>query len=274
MQEPRISGDILNSTQVHSGRKRICWIANNATVPDGDYASWTTHRLQLITGKRRFVLPTSCGTVGYSSTKRLCSYPRNPVCSFRLQYVRAKKSGAMLWTTFDIPTMAVQTGHIVAVSNSVWQPPAIDPKRGTLFVGTGNNYTSTRGCDLSQMQRPQRTAIALTNFFDTGACVGFSRTVQVDGQKKTAAGDLYTLDIGMPYARIPKANCPVTTARFRYWRLRTYLLAICWLWPDKSGTSLGHSDPDNGNTYWSTRGAKASASLGGIEWARERCQRI
>jgi polyvinyl alcohol dehydrogenase (cytochrome) len=44
-------------------------------------------------------------------------------------------------------------------SGAVWQPPAIDPKRGTLFIGTGNNYTVP--ADVVACQKANPTANAL-----------------------------------------------------------------------------------------------------------------
>jgi len=55
-----------------------------------------------------------------------------------------EKTGAMLWKTFDMPDNGGRPGGYSG--GAIWQPPAIDPKRGTLFIGTGNNYNCTRRC--------------------------------------------------------------------------------------------------------------------------------
>jgi len=45
---------------------------------------------------------------------------------------------------------------------AVWQPPAIDAKRGTLFASTGNNYTAPADVELASKQLLRRTARLLT----------------------------------------------------------------------------------------------------------------
>ncbi|MGE5689623.1 MAG: PQQ-binding-like beta-propeller repeat protein, partial [Pseudomonadota bacterium] len=64
-----------------------------------------------------------------------------PCCSFRgsVQALDAK-TGAVKWTTYMTPaTPAAPDGYSGA---SVWgSTPALDPKSGTLYVTTGNNYS-------------------------------------------------------------------------------------------------------------------------------------
>jgi len=138
-----IIGDILNSKQVHNGANVISVDRETGTV------QWITqvetHAAAIITGSP-VVLRRSCVHWGFLRAKRLwLSTQRIPVAVFRGSIVALdEKSGAMLWKTFDMPDNGGQTGGYSG--GAIWQPPAIDPKRGTLFIGTGNKLHCTRGC--------------------------------------------------------------------------------------------------------------------------------
>jgi len=51
--------------------------------------------------------------------------------------------------------------------NAIWQPPAIDPKRGSLFAGTGNNYTAPPEVEACHDANPLAECAAPDDFFDT-----------------------------------------------------------------------------------------------------------
>jgi hypothetical protein len=51
-------------------------------------------------------------------------------------------SGEILWKRYVVPDNDGAAGGYSG--GAVWQPPAIDPARGLLYVGTGNNYISSR----------------------------------------------------------------------------------------------------------------------------------
>jgi polyvinyl alcohol dehydrogenase (cytochrome) len=64
-----------------------------------------------------------------------------PCCSFRGSVVALDaRNGKILWKTYTIPDNGAQPGGYSG--GAVWQPPAIDPVRGQLYVGTGNNYSA------------------------------------------------------------------------------------------------------------------------------------
>jgi hypothetical protein len=44
---------------------------------------------------------------------------------------------------------------------AVWQPPAIDKKRGSLYVGTGDNYTAPLDVEACQNEIPNEDCTAL-----------------------------------------------------------------------------------------------------------------
>ncbi len=133
-----IIGDILNGKQVHNGANVISVDRESGTL------RWMTkvdnHPAAIITGSP--VVFDGVVYVGVSSSEEgLATDPTYPCCSFRGSVVALDvKTGAMLWKTFDMPDNGGKPGGYSG--GAVWQPPAIDPHRGTLFVGTGNNYTA------------------------------------------------------------------------------------------------------------------------------------
>src|ERR1700751_5935452 len=133
-----IFGDILNSKQVHNGANVISVDRETGTI------QWMTqvdtHPAAIITGSP--VVFDGVVYIGVSSSEEtLALNPTYPCCTFRGSIVALdEKSGAMLWQTFDMPENGGRTGGYSG--GAIWQPPAIDPKRGMLFIGTGNNYNA------------------------------------------------------------------------------------------------------------------------------------
>jgi polyvinyl alcohol dehydrogenase (cytochrome) len=144
------SGDILNSKQAHDGANVIAvdWAGGNLR--------WKTqvdsHPAAIITGSP--VVFDGVVYVGVSSNEEtLAENPAYPCCSFRGSVVAHNaKTGEMLWKTFDMPENGDQAGGYSG--GAVWQPPAIDAKRGTLFVGTGNNYAAPADVEACQKATP------------------------------------------------------------------------------------------------------------------------
>jgi len=66
--------------------------------------------------------------------------PGYPCCTFRGSMVALDVfTGAILWKTFTVPDNGGVPGGYSG--NAIWSPPAIDAGRGSLYIGTGNNYT-------------------------------------------------------------------------------------------------------------------------------------
>src|SRR5260370_978565 len=161
--EQLIVGDILNSEQVHNG-------ANVISVDrETGMLRWMTqvenHPAAIVTGS-----PVVFGGVVYvgvsSIEETLALNPGYPCCSFRGSIVALDaKTGAMLWKTFDMPDNGGQPGGYSG--GAVWQRPAIDPKRGMLFVGTGNNYTAPADVEACQNATPSENCAAADDFFHT-----------------------------------------------------------------------------------------------------------
>src|SRR5260370_4713483 len=149
-----IIGDMLSSDQLHNGANVIAVDRQTGTL------RWLTHveshPAAIITGST--VVVDGIVYIGVSSNEEsLATNPAYPCCSFRGSVVALDaKNGAILWTTFDMPDNGGRTDQ--CSGGSVWQPPAIDPKRGTLFIGTGNNYTAPADLEVCQNALPAKRA--------------------------------------------------------------------------------------------------------------------
>src|SRR5260221_2779932 len=253
-----IIGDILNSKQVHNGANVISVDRETGEV------QWITqvetHAAAIITGSP--VVFDGVVYIGVSSSEEtLALDPTYPCCSFRGSIVALdEKSGAMLWKTFDMPDNGGQTGGYSG--GAIWQPHAIDPKRGTLFIGTGNNYTAPADVEACQNATPTANCVAADDFFDTALALDL-KTGQVKWAKRLQGLDTWTVACLTPAG--PKTNCPVPTSpNFDLGGSGPNLLGTMVGFGQKSGIFWA-LNPDNGNIIWSTPVGPGS-SLGGIEW--------
>jgi len=196
-----------------------------------------------------------------SSEETLALDPTYPCCSFRGSIVALnKKTGAILWKTFDMPDNGGQTGGYSG--GAIWQPPVIDPKRGTLFMGTGNNYTAPPDVEACQNATPLANCAAADDFFDTAFALDL-KTGQIKWARRLQGFDTWTLACITPTG--PKANCPVPTSPdFDLGGSGPNLVGNIVGFGQKSGIFWA-LNPDNGNIVWATP-VGPGASLGGIEW--------
>src|SRR3981189_549555 len=183
-----IIGDILSSNEVHNG-------ANVSAVDRKTGAlRWIkqveSHPAAVITGSP--VVFDGVLYIGVSSSEEtLATNPAYPCCSFRGSVVALDaKSGAMLWKTFDMPDNGGRTDQYSG--GAVWQPPAIDPKRGTLFIGTGNNYKVPAEVQACQNATPTANCAAADDFFDTALSLDL-KTGQIKWAKRLQGNDTWTL---------------------------------------------------------------------------------
>jgi len=253
-----IIGDILNSRQVHKGANVISVDRETGTV------QWITqvetHPAAIITGSP--VVFDGVVYIGVSSSEEsLATDPTYPCCTFRGSVVALdEKSGAMLWKTFDMPENGGQTGGYSG--GAIWQPPAIDAKRGMLFIGTGNNYTAPADVEACQNATPTANCTAADDFFDTALALDL-KTGQVKWSKRLQGFDTWTVACVTPTG--PKANCPVPTSPdFDFGGSGPNLVGNIVGFGQKSGIFWA-LNPDDGGIVWSTP-VGPGASLGGIEW--------
>jgi polyvinyl alcohol dehydrogenase (cytochrome) len=253
-----IIGDILNSKKVHNGANVISVDRETGTL------RWMTqvdtHPAAVITGSP--VVFDGVVYIGVSSSEEsLATDPAYPCCSFRGSVVALDvKTGAILWKTFDMPDNGRQPGGYSG--GAVWQPPAIDPKRGTLFVGTGNNYTAPADVEACQNANPTANCAAADDLFDTALALDL-KTGQIKWAKRLQGFDTWTVACFLPTGTNP--NCPVpTSSDFDLGGAGPNLVGSIVGFGQKSGIYWA-LNPDNGNIVWSTPVGPGS-SLGGIEW--------
>jgi len=253
-----IIGDILNSKLVHKGANVISVDRETGAI------QWMTqvdtHPAAIITGSP--VVFDGVVYIGVSSSEEsLATDPTYPCCTFRGSIVALdEKSGAMLWKTFDMPDNGGRTGGYSG--GAIWQPPAIDPKRGMLFVGTGNNYTAPADVEACQNATPTANCAAADDFFDAALAVDL-KTGQIKWAKRLQGLDTWTVACLTPTG--PKANCPVPTSPdFDLGGAGPNLIGNIVGFGQKSGIFWA-LNPDDGNIVWSTP-VGPGASLGGIEW--------
>jgi polyvinyl alcohol dehydrogenase (cytochrome) len=253
-----IIGDILNSKQTHDGANVISVDRETGAL------RWITHvdshPAAIITGSP--VVFDGVVYVGVSSIEEsLATNPDYPCCSFRGSVVALNaKTGQMLWKTFDMPENNGQPGGYSG--GAVWQPPAIDPKRGSLFIGTGNNYTAPADVEACQTADPTANCAAADDFFDAALALDL-KTGRIKWAHKLQGFDTWTVACLLPSGTNP--NCPVPTSEdFDFGGAGPNLLGNIVGFGQKSGIYWA-LDPDNGHLVWSTPVGPGS-SLGGIEW--------
>jgi len=253
-----IIGDILNGKQVHNGANVISVDRETGTI------RWMTqvdtHPAAIITGSP--VVFDGVVYIGVSSSEEtLALNAAYPCCSFRGSIVALNaKNGAMLWKTFDMPDNGGQPGGYSG--GAVWQPPAIDPKRGMLFIGTGNNYTAPAAVEACQNATPTADCAAADDFFDTALALDL-KTGQIKWAKRLQGFDTWTVACHLPTGANP--NCPVPTSQdFDLGGAGPNLLGNIVGFGQKSGIFWA-LNPDNDKIVWSTP-VGPGASLGGIEW--------
>jgi polyvinyl alcohol dehydrogenase (cytochrome) len=257
-----IIGDTPNSKKVHNGANVISVDRESGTL------RWMTkvdnHPAAIITGSP--VVFDGVVYIGVSSIEEtLALDPSYPCCSFRGSIVALDaNTGRMLWKTFDMPDNGGRPGGYSG--GAVWQPPAIDPKRATLFVGTGNNYTAPADVEACQKATPTANCAAADDFFDTALALDL-KSGQIKWSRRLQGIDTFTGTCGFGAARPAPGtpNCPVPDSQdFDFGGAGPNLVGNIVGFGQKSGIYWA-LNPDNGNIVWSTLVGPGS-SLGGIEW--------
>ena len=194
--------------------------------------------------------------VPMSSLEVVSAYDDNyACCTFRGGVMAlSAKDGARKWRWYSVDepkkTGANSAGaDIFAPSGApVWSTPTIDAKRGLLYVGTGENYTSPANENSDAI-------VALT--LDKGRRRWVSQTI---------AGDAWNASCG----RDPKANCPEEDGPDFDFGAAPILVTLpsgkdMILAGQKSGEVFG-MDPDNrGAIVWRQRAGMGGFN-GGIHW--------
>src|SRR6266850_1395416 len=181
-----------------------------------------------------------------------------------------RKNGKLQWITqVDSHPAAVITGSPVVFKgvvyvgvSSIEETLAIDPKRGSLFLGTGNNYTAPADVEACQNADPSANCAAADDFFDAALALDL-KTGAIKWSKRLQGFDVWTVACLRPTG--PKANCPVPgSPDFDFGGSGPNLVGNIVGIGQKSGIYWA-LDPDDGRIVW-TAAVGPGGSLGGIEW--------
>ena len=202
--------------------------------------------------------------MGVSSIEEALAIPSSYLCcSFRGSMVALDaETGHILWQTFDMPD---NQGRPDGYSGgAIWQPPAIDPGRGLLFVGTGNNYEvpkTVKACLATASPSSQSKCFAPDDLFDAPMAFDL-KSGRVKWATKLQGFDVWTVAC----IRNPNpVSCPVPSSPdFDLGGSGPNLLPQIVGFGQKSGIYWA-LNPDSGNIVWSTV-VGPGATLGGIEW--------
>ncbi len=140
-------------------------------------------------------------------------------CTFRGSVVALDaNTGVILWKMYDVPDNHGATNQYSG--GAIWQPPAIDPQRGVLYIGTGNNYTvpaSVLECQAqAESANDTRTVCTPTDdYIDTALSLDL-RTGLVKWARNTDIGNVEWAHRVLAYdnwtigctTTPPNSNCP------------------------------------------------------------------
>ena len=195
--------------------------------------------------------------------------PGYQCCSFRGSVVALSvKTGQVLWRTYTIPKVAGYSG------GGVWGATgAIDPKRRTLYVTTGNNYSiapADAACVAAATTPEAKGAcMAAGNYFDSILALD-TQTGRIKWATMTEPYDTWNVNCipGFPVA----GTCPSPEGPDYDFSQGAMLLSARINGKARelvvSGAKSGlfwALDRDTGAVVWSTR-VGPGGTLGGMEW--------
>jgi polyvinyl alcohol dehydrogenase (cytochrome) len=253
-----IIGDVISSSLAHNGANVM------AVYRETGALRWITqvesHPAAVITGSP--VVFEGVIYVGVSSIEEgLASSAAYACCTFRGSVVALDaKTGAILWKTYDMPDNGGRADQYSG--GAIWQPPAIDPNRGTLFIGTGNNYNVPASVAACQNTTSKKSCAAPDDFYDTALALDL-KTGRVKWAHRLEGFDTWTLACFQPAGTNP--NCPVPNSPdFDLGGAGPNLIGNIVGFGQKSGIFWA-LDPDNGKILWVTP-VGPGGNLGGVEW--------
>jgi polyvinyl alcohol dehydrogenase (cytochrome) len=246
-----ILSEILINSQAHNGANVISVDRETGTL------RWMTHvdnhPASIITGSP--MIFDGVIYVGVSSIEEsLSADPTYPCCTFRGSVVALDaKTGKMLWKTFDMPDNGGKQGGYSG--GAIWGHPAIDAKRGSLYIGTGNNYTAPAAVVACQNATPAAQCASPDDHFDSILALDLKT-----GRIKWADG-LQAFDTFEGLC----PTCPVPDSPdFDFGGGGPNLVGDIVGIGQKSGMYWA-LNPDNGKIVWSTQ-VGPGGDDGGVEW--------
>jgi polyvinyl alcohol dehydrogenase (cytochrome) len=218
------------------------------------------HPAAIITGS-----PVVVGSViyqGISSIEEALALDTSyACCTFRGGVVALDAdTGKILWRTYIVPDNKGQPGAYSG--GPIWQPPAVDPVRNLLYVGTGNNYSVPSSVETCRLDNPNdETCDAATDHFDSALALDLS-TGAIKWYRALYGYDVWTaacLGSGDP------SSCPDPAGPdYDLGGSGPNLIGNIVGFGQKSGVYWA-LDPDTGATLWS-ESIGPGGPLGGIQW--------
>jgi len=260
-----IVGDIQGRFVFHQGASLIA--ADRKTGALHWIASVDSHITAQITGSP--VVFDDVVYVGVSSQEEafaLAGGPGGyPCCTFRGSVVALDaNTGKLLWKTYVMPDNGGQPGGYSG--GVVWQPPAIDPIRHQLYIGTGNNYSapaSVMECEKQAIANgnPNAECTAPDDLFDTALALDL-KDGHIRWQKRLMSYDVWTVPCIVPGF---EQLCPSPAGPdYDLGGSGPNLLPGLVGFGQKSGMYWA-LNPDTGETLWSTQ-VGPGGGTGGIQW--------
>ena len=256
-----IIGDIKSPSLPHNGAHVMA--VNRGTGVLHWITQVETHPAAIITASPVFFGDTVY--VGVSSSEEsLAVDPTYGCCTFRGSMVALDaNTGRILWKTYDMPD-----NHSLADGYSggaIWQPAAIDVARGSLYVGTGNNYevpSAVKVCvGKAESDAEKSRCFAADDYFDSALSLDLG-TGEIKWAKRLQGVDVWT--VACPKDPTP-VSCPLPgSPDFDLSGSGPNLLPNLVGFGQKSGIYWA-LDPDSGTVLWSTMAGPGS-TLGGIQW--------
>jgi polyvinyl alcohol dehydrogenase (cytochrome) len=255
-----IIGDVISGTLTHDGANII------AVRQDTGKMHWITsvdsHPAAIITGSP--VVHGDIVYVGVSSNEEgLAADATYPCCSFRGSIVALEAStGQILWKRYTLPdNHGLTEGYS---GNAVWQPPAIDAKRGSLYIGTGNNYEvpdAVKTCLSTATPATESACFATDDYFDTALSLDLL-TGRIKWSRRLQGIDIWTVAC----EKNPNpVSCPLPSSPdYDLGGSGPNLFPHMVGFGQKSGMYWA-LNPTDGSVVWSSM-VGPGATLGGIEW--------
>jgi polyvinyl alcohol dehydrogenase (cytochrome) len=210
--------------------------------------------------------------VGVSSLEEALAafIPGYPCCSFRGSMLALDlETGEILWRTYMAPE-----GYS---GNSLWgSSPAIDTKRGQVYLATGNNYSVppevlTCVLDAGNDGDAQRACLATDNYFDSVVALDL-KTGEVRWATQALPYDAWTVDC-IPFFG-DGSNCPEPAGPDYDFGQAPALFTVKFNGKGKPHDLVGVGqksgqywtlDADTGEVVWVTQ-ADPGGLAGGLQW--------
>ncbi len=206
------------------------------------------------------------GVSGFLEETTLAENPSYPCCTFRGSAVAVNaQTGAVLWQTYMAPP-----GY---AGLSVWgSNPVVDTRRKTVFIGTGNNFstpTDPAYVNCITAGGTPKACLSPDDHVDSVVALDM-KTGNIKWSQRLSDGDDWNAACG----RSPATNCPIPTGSdYDFGSMPNELsVRLPGTYGNQDIIGAGQKsgmysafDPDTGDFLWGTQ-VGPGGTLGGIEW--------